>query len=82
MDTQDGKTKVIILTTHYRIFGEIAHFSDARLTDYMLEAKDFVAVTNAEVMDHNGRKILRTSFMNVQRDQIEIITPKELAKLD
>ena len=82
MDTQAGKTKVIILTAHYRIFGEIAHFSDARLTDYMLEAKDFVAVTNAEVMDHNGRKILTTSFMNVQRDQIEIITPKELAKLD
>ncbi len=82
METEQGKTKVIILTANYRIFGEIAHFSDARLTDYMVEAKIFLAVTNAEVMDRDGHKIFSTPFMDVQRDQIEVITPSELTRLE
>ncbi len=82
MSTEEGKTQVIILTPYYRIIGNIAHFSDARLTDYMVEAKSFIAVTNAEVMGHDGSRIFSTDFLNVQRESIEIITPYEMTTLD
>lgn len=72
------KVQVIILTGRYRIKGYIAHFSNARLTDYIIEAKSFIAVTEAEVMDISGNKIFDTPFLNVRRDSIEIITPAEI----
>ena len=81
MVTPDDKTKVIIITTCHRIIGMIAHFTNARLTDYMAEAKSFIAVTDAEVRDHSGSLILTTSFLNVRRDQIEVIMPADLAEL-
>lgn len=81
MDIPEDKTKVIILTECHRIVGMIAHFTNARLTDYMAEAKDFIAVTDAEVWNHSGSSVLTTSFLNVRRDQIEIIMPEDLATL-
>jgi Family of unknown function (DUF6812) len=81
MDIPEDKTKVIILTTYHRIIGMIAHFSNARLTDYMAEAKSFIAVTDAEVWNHSGSLVLTTSFLNIRRDQIEMIMPEDLATL-
>ena len=81
MTTPEDKTKVIILTACHRIIGEIANFSNARLTDYMVEAKSFIAVTEAEVWNHSGSLVLTTSFLNVRRDQIEMIMPEDLATL-
>jgi len=54
------KVRVLILTHQYRIKGYIAHFSNTRLTDYILESKSFIAVTDAEVMDRGGNKIFAT----------------------
>ena len=82
MTTPEDKTKVIILTACHRIIGKIAHFSNARLTDYMAEAKSFIAVTDAEVRNHSGALVLTTSFLNVRRDQIEMIMPENLATLE
>jgi len=82
MTTPEDKTKVIILTVRHRIIGKIAHFSNARLTDYMAEAKSFIAVTDAEVRDHSGSLVLTTSFLNARRDQIEMIMPANLATLE
>ncbi len=79
MNQTEGKTKVIIFTANYRIFGQIAHFSDTRLTDYMIESKSFVAVTSAQIQNYEGKKIMTTSFLNVQRNQIEIILPADSA---
>ena len=82
MTTPTDKTKVVILTVCHRIIGKIAHFSNARLTDYMAEAKSFIAVTDARVWNHSGTLILETSFLNVRRDQIEMIMPEDLATLE
>ena len=73
----DAKTKVTILTSTYRIKGYIDLLPGARITDYMAEARDFIAVTNAEVWDLQlgGRQVLSAPFINVSREHIEIILP-------
>jgi hypothetical protein len=49
MAIQETRTKVVILTGTYRIKGYIDLVPGARVTDYMVEAKSFIAVTDAEV---------------------------------
>ena len=73
----DNKTKVTILTGTYRIKGFVELVPGARLTDYMTEAKDFIAVTDAEVWEPTlgGRQVLAAPFLNLRRDHIQIITP-------
>lgn len=78
MSKAEGKAKVIIFTKYFQIKGDIFLFEGARLTDYMLDAKSFIAVSSAEVMDHQKNKVFTTSFLNVNRDHIEIILPAEL----
>ena len=73
----DEKTKVTILTSTYRIRGYIDLLPGARITDFMAEARDFIAVINAEVweLQVGGRQVLSAPFINVSRDHIEIILP-------
>ena len=73
----DEKTKVTILTSTYRVKGYIDLVPGARVTDFMAEAKDFIAVVNAEVWELTvgGRQVLAAPFINVSRDHIEIILP-------
>ena len=77
MATDEFRTKVTILTGSYRIKGYIDLLPGARLTDYIIEAKHFVAVTNAEVYESilGGRQVLTAPFINVNRDHIQIVTP-------
>ena len=77
MTTNESRTKVTILTGAYRIKGYIDLLPGARLTDYIIEAKDFVALTNAEVYESvlGGRQVLTAPFINVNRDHIQIVTP-------
>lgn len=70
-----GKTKVTILTGTYRIKGHIDLVSGARVTDYMTESKEFIAVTDAEVWEVAGRQVFTAPFINVNRDHIHIIAP-------
>jgi len=73
----DEKTKVTILTSSYRVKGYIDLVSGARITDYMAEARDFIAVTSAEVweLQVGGRQVLAAPFINVSRAHIEIVLP-------
>jgi hypothetical protein len=71
----DTKTRVMILAGPYRIKGEIELVPGARITDYMLDAKAFFAVTRAEVWDLEGRKIFSAPFLNVSRDQVVVVAP-------
>ncbi|HEY7656338.1 MAG TPA: hypothetical protein VH881_05675 [Burkholderiales bacterium] len=71
----DTRTRVVILAGSYRIKGEIELVPGARLTDYMLDAKEFFAVTKAEVWDLEGRKIFSAPFLNVSRDQVVVVAP-------
>jgi acyl CoA:acetate/3-ketoacid CoA transferase beta subunit len=69
------KTQVTILTKHFRLEGDIDLIPGARLTDFMNEAKKFMVVTNATVIDFNGKEILRGQFMNVSVENIIVILP-------
>ncbi|HEX9672238.1 MAG TPA: hypothetical protein VGA12_02245 [Burkholderiales bacterium] len=71
----DTKTRVVIIAGSYRIKGEIELVPGARVTDYMLDAKAFFAVTKAEVWDLEGRRIFSAPFLNVSRDQVVIVAP-------
>ena len=75
------KTEVIICTTDFRIHGKIALVPGARLTDYIVEANQFIAVTDVEVRDAQGNVVLHTPFLDINRDHIVIILPSEFAKL-
>ena len=79
MNEGQDKMRVTIFTGSYRITGVIELFQGARLTDYLAEAGSFIAVTDAEVFDRDNHKILRSSFLTVHRDNIEIILPAELS---
>ena len=79
----DDVTRVIIFTQSYRVTGQVALArQNRRLTDYMLEAKEFIAVIKAEVTDHAGRLVLSAPFLNVQRAHVEVIVPMEGVKLE
>jgi len=73
----EARTKVTIFTGSYRVKGYIDLLPGARMTDFMTEAKSFIAVTDAEVyeLEVGGRQLLQAPFLNVSRDHIQVITP-------
>ena len=73
----DERTKVTIFTSSYRVRGYIDLVPGARLSDFMAGARDFIAVTHAEVweLEPGGRQVASAPFLNVSRDHIEIILP-------
>ena len=75
------KTEVIICTKDFRVHGKVALVPGARLTDYIVEANQFIAVTDVEVKDAQGNLILQTPFLDINRDHIVFILPAEFAKL-
>ena len=75
MADDENRTKVTILTGTYRIRVYIDLVPGARITDYMAESKDFIAVTEAEVRELGDRHVLKAPFINISRAHIEIITP-------
>ncbi|MBM3358658.1 MAG: hypothetical protein FJY54_13145 [Betaproteobacteria bacterium] len=76
MAENGNRTRVVILAGSYKIKGEIDLVPGARVTDYMVEAKAFFAVTQAEVWDLEGRKIHTAPFLNVSRAQVVVIAPE------
>lgn len=80
MSADKDMSPVILLTSHYTIKGNIGLMPGVRLTDYMNETKDFIAVTQADVFDRSsGEKFLSSGFVNVQRCNIEVVIPETKA---
>ncbi len=75
MADDDSRTKVTILTANYRIKGYIDMIEGARVTDYFIEAKEFIALTDAEVWETGGRQVCVAPFLNISRDHIQVIIP-------
>jgi hypothetical protein len=77
MPAAETRTKVTIFTGSYRVKGYIDLIPGARVTDYMAEAKHFIAVTDAEVweLEVGGRQLMSAPFLNVSRDHIQVIAP-------
>ncbi len=69
------KVRVVILTGHYRIMGDISITKGTRLTDHISGSMQFFAVTDAEVTNNEGKHILSASFIDVHRDRVEILMP-------
>ena len=80
MNDGPGKKKVVIFTRQFEITGNLHLYYGVRQTDYMNESKDFISLTDVEVRRQNGEAILESSFLNVRKDQIEIIMPDDLVK--
>jgi hypothetical protein len=78
MQANEGKTRITLLTSAYRVKGYIDLVPGARVTDFMAEARDFIAVTSAEVweLQPGGRQVAAAPFINVSRAHIEIIFPE------
>ena len=68
---------VKILSVSFTATTEIDTLRDERLTDYIRENKDFIAVTQVKVSDKNEKDLFRTHFLNVSTSHIEIILPAE-----
>ena len=78
MNDIKDKTKVIIFTTNFKVIGDISNFQDTRLTDYISEAKSFIAVTDVVVEERSGENSTFTApFINIHKNHIEIIFPVE-----
>lgn len=74
--SDENRTRIVILAGSYRVKGEIDLIPGARLTDYMIESKGFIAVTNAEVWDLEGRRILVAAFLDVSLAHIVLVAPE------
>ena len=70
-----NRARVMMLAGSFRIKGDIELVAGARITDYMVESKPFIAVTDAEVWDLEGRRIMMVPFLNVSRDHVVVIAP-------
>ena len=74
---EETRTKVTIFTQSYRIKGYIDLLPGSRVTDFMTGAKEFIAVTNAEVweLEVGGRQLMAVPFLDVSRAHIQVIAP-------
>jgi len=78
MSLNEQMSPVVFLTSHYKVKGNISLMQGARLTDYMNETKDFIAVTDADVFDRSsGEKFFSGSLVNVQRRNIEVVIAED-----
>jgi len=77
-EDQQDRTKVRIYTDQFMIVGDIAMFADSRLTDFMVSAHDFIAVTDVAVNNLDGKPLFKTAFLNVQKERIAIILPESM----
>lgn len=77
MDAErEDRYNVVILTATCRIEGDVALYQGARLTDYLIEAKPFMAVTAASITDRKTGEVEKQPFINVRRDAIEAVFPR------
>lgn len=77
--TSKDKVRVIIITDHFRIEGDMHVLAGSRLTDALnSKAKDFMAVTSAALYSlSDGMLAYEPSYVAVNRDAIMAIFPAE-----
>ena len=77
MLAEETRTKVTIFTATYRVKGYIDLLPGARVTDFMTGAKEFIAVTDAELweLEIGGRQLMSAPFLDISRAHIQVIAP-------
>jgi hypothetical protein len=68
---------VMMQTTTHRLLGNIHTRPDQRLKDELDCAELFLAVTEASILDADGKTIYRADFLAVRRDQIVWVMPED-----
>lgn len=66
-----------LLTGSYRVKGYIDLIPGARVTDFMSEARPFIAVVDAEVweLEPGGRQLVVAPFLDVSRAHVQLVVP-------
>jgi hypothetical protein len=76
-DKHQNRTRVNILTRSYRIRGYVDVIPGARVTDFIVGAKHFIAVVDAEVYEPElgGRQVMTAPFIDINLNHIEVLAP-------
>ncbi len=70
------KIPVILLTTTYRLEGELHVVPGGRLLDEINKERDFIPITNATVYDVSGETPLDTlDFIAVNKSLVVMVAP-------
>jgi len=73
----ESKTRIIILMNGLRLTGSIDLLPGVRISDYLVECREFMAITDAEVWNLEGRKLLASTFLDVNRQHVDMILPED-----
>ena len=65
----------LVQTTKNLIRGMVHVRQDERLKDELENSEDFIAMTNVEVLDGDGKIAFSGSFLAIQKDQIVWVMP-------
>ncbi len=77
IEQREDWAQVILLTEAYRVRGYITMVPGTRLTDYLAEAREFIALTHAEVRNSRDELVLSAPFLNVNRARVHVIVPAD-----
>ena len=70
------KVEVIIQTEKHLIYGFMHARHNQRLKDELNANEQFLAITNAKIMNESGEELYSPAFIAVNKDNIVWITPK------
>lgn len=66
---------VILLTTNYRLEGEMHVVPGGRLLDEINKERDFIPITNATVYDNTGETLDTLDFIAVNKTLVVMVAP-------
>lgn len=66
---------VILLTTTYRLEGEMHVVPGGRLLDEINKERDFIPITNATVYDNSGETLDTLDFIAVNKSLVVMVAP-------
>jgi hypothetical protein len=69
--------EVVVGTQEYRIHGQVYLRQDERLIDELNKCEQFIAVTDAQVLDKQGEIQYQTEFMVINRKHILWMIPQK-----
>ena len=71
--------EALVQTTTHLIKGSIHVRHDERVKDELGKVEDFLALTDVEVLDSEGKTLYTNDFLAIQISQIVWVLPKEEA---
>ena len=74
--TKDQK-EVIIQTTSHKLLGTIHIQMDNRIIDELNETNQFMAITNAKILDQEDNVLYQSEFLSINVNQIIWVLPVE-----